>query len=175
MPVLPLSPALRRVAVIGGGISGVAAAHLLADTHSVVLFEAEARLGGHARTVLAGKRGDQPVDTGFIVYNRVNYPHLVRLFEKPDVPVIESNMSFGASIDGGRIDYGLASVDAVFAQRKSLVSPRFWGMITDILRFNKHAEAVATDPVMTIRDLLAKPGTGEWFRDCYITPFSGAI
>jgi predicted NAD/FAD-binding protein len=165
----------RRIAVIGGGISGMAAAHLLADRHSVVLFEAEARLGGHARTVLAGKRGDQPVDTGFIVFNRVNYPHLVRLFEKLDVPVTESAMSFGASIDGGRIEYGLASLDTIFAQRRNLLRPAFLRMIRDILHFNKHAEAHATDPVMTIRQLLARLGTGTAFRDHYITPFSGAI
>ncbi len=175
MPFETLGQAPRRIAVIGGGISGMAAAHLLADRNTVVLYEAEGRLGGHARTVLAGKRGDQPVDTGFIVFNRVNYPHLVRLFEKLDVPVTESAMSFGASIDGGRIEYGLASLDTVFAQRRNAANPRFLRMIRDILHFNKHAEAAATDPAMTIRDLLAVLGTGAYFRDHYITPFSGAI
>ena len=83
----------------------MAAAHLLAPDNAVVLFEAEDRLGGHARTVMAGKRGDQPVDTGFIVYNNVNYPNLVKLFEKLDVPTVPSSMSFGASagIRAGRI------------------------------------------------------------------------
>jgi uncharacterized protein len=175
MPFETLGQAPRRIAVIGGGISGMAAAHLLADRNAVVLYEAEGRLGGHARTVLAGKRGDQPVDTGFIVFNRVNYPHLVRLFEKLDVPATESAMSFGASIDGGRIEYGLASVDAIFAQRRNAANPRFLRMIRDILHFNKHAEAAATDPAMTIRDLLSVLGTGAYFRDHYITPFSGAI
>ena len=80
MPFERLTAAPRRIAVIGGGISGMAAAHLLAADNAVVLFEAEHRLGGHARTVMAGKRGDQPVDTGFIVYNSVNYPNLVALF-----------------------------------------------------------------------------------------------
>lgn len=81
MPFETLSPTARRIAVIGGGISGMAAAHMLSQDHAVVLFKSEGRLGGHARTVMAGKCGDQPVDTGFIVFNRVNYPHLVRLFE----------------------------------------------------------------------------------------------
>lgn len=175
MPFENPGNAPRRIAVIGGGISGMAAAHMLADSNSVVLFEAEGRLGGHARTMLAGKRGDQPVDTGFIVFNRVNYPHLVRLFEKLDVPVTESSMSFGASIDGGRIEYGLASLDAIFAQRRNAANPRFLRMIRDIVHFNKRAEATATDPAMTIRDLLATLGTGSYFRDHYITPFSGAI
>ena len=169
------SGSARRVAVVGGGISGMAAAHLLAPEHRVVLFEAEARLGGHARTVLAGKRGDQPVDTGFIVYNRVNYPHLVALFEKLDVPVATSNMSFGASIRGGWLEYALASVDALFAQRSNIVNPSFLRMCRDILYFNKHAEGAALDPGLTISGLLDRLGTGPWFRDYYILPLSAAI
>jgi predicted NAD/FAD-binding protein len=175
MPFEQFGPAPRRIAVIGGGISGMAAAHLLADRNSVVLFEAEPRLGGHARTVIAGKRKDQPVDTGFIVFNHVNYPHLVRLFDKLGVPTTESTMSFGASIRGGAIEYGLASMNTIFAQRRNAFNPRFLQMLTDILHFNRNAEAVANDPAMTIRELLGRLGTGPWFRDHYITPFSGAI
>ncbi|MBA4324836.1 MAG: cyclopropane-fatty-acyl-phospholipid synthase, partial [Rhodobacter sp.] len=175
MPFEQFGPTPRRIAVIGGGISGMAAAHMLADRNSVVLFEAEPRLGGHARTVIAGKRRDQPVDTGFIVFNRVNYPHLVRLFEKLEVPVTESSMSFGASIRGGAVEYGLASLDAIFAQRRNAFNPRFLRMLSDILHFNRNAEAVANDPAMTIGELLGRLGTGSYFRDHYITPFSGAI
>ncbi|WP_136644921.1 NAD(P)/FAD-dependent oxidoreductase [Tabrizicola sp. YIM 78059] len=175
MPFETLGQAPRRIAVIGGGIAGMAAAHMLADTHSVVLYEAEPRLGGHARTVIAGKRRDQPVDTGFIVFNKVNYPHLVRLFQQLSVPVTESNMSFGASFRGGRLEYGLASLDTIFAQRRNAFDPRFLRMLADILHFNRNAEAVASDPTMTIGELLGRLGTGAWFRDHYITPFSGAI
>lgn len=175
MPFEKFGPAPRRIAVIGGGISGMAAAHMLADRNSVVLFEAEPRLGGHARTVIAGKRKDQPVDTGFIVFNKVNYPHLVRLFEKLGVPTVESTMSFGASIRGGAVEYGLASMDTIFAQRRNAFNPRFLRMLTDILHFNRNAEAVANDPDMTIGELLGRLGTGAYFRDHYITPFSGAI
>lgn len=175
MPFETLGQAPRRIAVIGGGISGMAAAHLLAQANTVVLYEAEPRLGGHARTVIAGKRKDQPVDTGFIVFNRVNYPNLCALFDKLGVPVAESSMSFGASIRGGAIEYGLASMDAVFAQRKNAFSPRFLQMLSDIMHFNRNAEAVASDPAMTIGGLLERLGTGPWFRDYYITPFSGAI
>ena len=78
----------RNIAVIGGGISGMGAAHLLADHHNVTLFEAEPRLGGHARTIIAGKRGDQPVDTGFIVFNYANYPHMAALFQRLNVPCL---------------------------------------------------------------------------------------
>lgn len=175
MPFETLSSARRRIAVIGGGISGMSAAHFLANDSAVVLFEADHRLGGHARTVLAGKNNDQPVDTGFIVFNNVNYPNLVRLFEQLDVPIANSSMSFGASIDGGRIEYGLASFDAIFAQRRNLVDPRFLGMLRDIMRFNAQAESASNAPGLTIRELLERLGTGDWFRDYYITPFSGAI
>ncbi len=165
----------RRIAVIGGGISGMAAAHLLAPDHHVTLIEAAPRLGGHARTVIAGKRDDQPVDTGFIVFNRVNYPLLTQLFTDLDVPVVPSDMSFGASIDGGRIEYGLRNLRAVFAQRRNVFRPEFMRMIRDILRFNARAVRDADDPTMTIGDLLEKIGTGNWFRDYYIAPLSGAI
>ncbi|MGY9049808.1 MAG: FAD-dependent oxidoreductase, partial [Rhodobacterales bacterium] len=101
------------------------AAHLLADDHHVTLFEAEPRLGGHARTKMAGKRGDQPVDTGFIVFNYANYPHMAQLFARLDVPVVKSNMSFGASLKGGALEYGLATLGALFAQKGNMLNPRF--------------------------------------------------
>ena len=174
MPFERIGPAPRRVAIVGGGISGMAAAWQLARDHAVVLFEAEGRLGGHARTLLAGKRGDQPVDTGFIVFNNVNYPNLVRMFEALGVPLCDSNMSFGASLRGGRTEYGLRNLRAIFAQPGNAANPRFLAMLRDIFRFNAKAQALA-EPGMTIGDLLARLGTGAWFRDYYILPLSGAI
>jgi len=165
----------RRIAVIGGGISGLAAAHLLATDSAVVLFEAEGRLGGHARTVMAGKRGDQPVDTGFIVFNRVNYPHLCALFDTLEVPIAKSNMSWGASINGGWLEYGLQTLNAVFTQRANAVSPRYLRMIRDILHFNKNGLALAQGADLTVGGLLDRLGTGDWFRDYYLLPISGAI
>jgi len=175
MPFETANNARQKVAVIGAGISGLGAAHLLADRHQVVLFEAALRLGGHARTVIAGKRGDQPVDTGFIVFNRVNYPHMVQLFEDLDVPVADSNMSFGASIRGGALEYALRSVGSVFVQKRNAVNPAFLRMLWDINRFNTHAVRLANDPGMTIGGFLDRLGTGAWFRDYYILPLSGAI
>lgn len=171
------TPAARpkRIAVIGAGISGLGAAHLLAPSHRVVLFEASARLGGHARTVLAGKRGDQPVDTGFIVFNHANYPHLTRLFDRLGVPVVKSDMSFGASIDGGRIEYGLKNLKALFAQGRNLARPQFLGMMRDVLRFNAQAAVTARDPSETIAGLIERLRLGAWFRDYYLLPLSGAI
>ncbi len=165
----------RRIAIVGGGISGLGAAHYLADSDHVVLFEAGKSVGGHARTVMAGKRGDQPVDTGFIVFNKANYPELTRLFEALDVPIAESDMGFGASIDGGRIEYGLRGLPAIFAQKKNLFDPRFLRMLRDIVTFNRDAVGAATSPTMTIGDLIDNLGLGPWFRDYYLTPFSGAI
>jgi hypothetical protein len=175
MPFEYPGPGARRVAIVGGGIAGMAAAHQLARDHAVVLFEAEAQLGGHARTVIAGRRGDQPVDMGFIVFNRVNYPNLVALFEGLSVPVAPSNMSFGVSIDGGRIEFGLKNLASVFAQPGNAANPAFLRMLADIFRFNARAEALATDPAMTLGELLRAIGTGRWFRDYYIAPLSGAI
>lgn len=97
-----------RIAVIGSGIAGLAAAWLLSRRGAVVLYEAEPRLGGHANTVdvpLAG--GTIPVDTGFLVYNEVNYPNLVRLFDHLGVETAPSDMSFAVSLDGGAFEYGV--------------------------------------------------------------------
>ncbi|MEM9899773.1 MAG: FAD-dependent oxidoreductase, partial [Pseudomonadota bacterium] len=152
MPFEALTPAPKRIAVVGAGISGMGAAHMLAGAHHVTLIEAEPRLGGHARTKIAGKRGDQPVDTGFIVFNEPNYPHLTALFDALGVPRATSDMSFGASICDGWMEYGLASYNAIFGQRRNLSRPAFIGMIRDILKFNREAEAVAT-PEMTIGEL----------------------
>lgn len=174
MPFEARGLAARRIAVIGGGISGMGAAYQLSETSNVVLFEAEKRLGGHARTIFAGKNGDQPVDTGFIVFNYQNYPHLTALFDALDVPVTKSNMSFGVSARRGGLEYALNSIDTVFAQRRNLARPAFVGMIRDILRFNKTA-LEAAKPGLSIGDLVETLRLGDWFRDYYLTPFSGAI
>ncbi len=170
-----MSGAPRRIAVIGGGISGMGAANLLADTNQVTLFEAAPRLGGHARTKVAGKRGDQPVDTGFIVFNKATYPNLVRLFDRLEVPIVESNMSFGVSARGGAVEYSLSSANALFAQRRNLVQPRFLRMLRDLFLFNSRAVDFIDDRSITVRELLEHLGTGEWFRSYYLEPFSGAI
>ncbi|WP_299367298.1 FAD-dependent oxidoreductase [uncultured Tateyamaria sp.] len=176
MPFETMPAARKRIAVIGGGISGMGAAYALASEHSVTLFEAEPRLGGHARTITAGRRGDQPVDTGFLVFNYANYPNMAQLFDELDVPVVKSNMSFGASIDGGRLEYGLASLNALFAQRSNALNPRFLGMVRDIFRFNRDGLRIANaDRTRTVGQFLEALGTGAWFRDYYLLPLSGAI
>ena len=165
-----------RIAIVGGGISGLASAYMLAESHDVTLYEAAPRLGGHARTVIAGKNGDQPVDTGFIVFNYVNYPHLTAMFRDLNVPVEPSDMSFGATIDDGRIEYGLRDLPALLAQRRNLLRPGYWGMVRDILRFNARAEEVAAqDNEATIGELMDELSLGDWFQRYYLMPISGAI
>ncbi len=175
MPFETGTTAPRKIAVIGAGISGMGAAHALAKDHKVVLFEAEGRLGGHARTRMAGPNRDQAVDTGFIVFNYANYPHLTKLFDDLDVPVTKSNMSFGASFGGGRMEYGLASMNALFAQRSNIASPKFLRMVRDILRFNAKGLQASQDETLTIRQLLENLNLSNYFRDHYLLPFSGAI
>jgi predicted NAD/FAD-binding protein len=165
----------KKIAIVGGGISGLSAAYYLSPCHDVTLYEAAPRLGGHARTVMAGKNGDQPVDTGFIVFNYATYPYLTQLFGELDVPVIKSEMSFGASIDGGRLEYGLSTLGALTAQKSNLLRPRFYRMVSDILRFGKSAEAAARDDDKTISELVDELALGREFRDDYLMPMCGAI
>lgn len=165
----------QRIAIIGGGISGLSAAYLLAPHHAVSLFEAAPTLGGHARTVMAGRNGDQPVDTGFIVFNYANYPHLTRMFQDLDVPVAKSDMSFGASLNGGQIEYGLNSLRALTAQKRNLARPGFARMIRDILRFNAKAEETAKNDNATIGELMDEMQLGTWFQKYYLMPLCGAI
>ena len=165
----------ERIAIIGGGISGLAAAYELSRDYDVTLYEASDRLGGHARTVLSGRNGNTPVDTGFIVFNYPNYPNLTRMFAELDVPVKKSDMSFAASIDGGKIEYGLSNLKALFAQRRNILRPGFWRMVFDIAKFNQNAVKAASDDRMTVAELLDRLKMGKWFRNYYLLPISGAI
>ncbi|MEM1130664.1 MAG: FAD-dependent oxidoreductase, partial [Pseudomonadota bacterium] len=143
MPYEAAGDTRRRIAVIGAGISGLSAAYALSETCRVTVFESGAKTGGHARTVLAGRRGDQPVDTGFIVFNHANYPRLSRLFDELGVPTAPSDMSFSASIRGGQFEYALRTLNSLVAQRRNLLRPKFYAMISDLLRFNARAEDLA--------------------------------
>ena len=171
---LDAGPERQRIAVVGGGIAGMATAFVLAPHASVTLFEAEPRLGGHARTMLAGRSGDRPVDTGFIVFNYATYPYLGRLFRELEVPVSRSDMSFGVSIDNGRMEYALRDLRALFAQSRNVVRPGFLAMLRDIERFNRLAEGSVRDG-QSVGALVAALGLGEAFRRYYLRPFCGAI
>src|SRR5436190_23514806 len=117
---------MATIAITGGGISGMGAAYLLGAGHDITLYEKQARIGGHSRTVTVDYDGRAiPVDTGFIVFNRENYPNLTGLFERLGVPVHKSDMSFAATIAGGKLEWGARSINAVFGQRRNLLDPRF--------------------------------------------------
>jgi predicted NAD/FAD-binding protein len=168
----------RRIAIVGGGIAGLGAAYFLSPRHDVTVFEAEPRLGGHARTIWVGPNKDQPVDTGFIIFNRPNYPHLWRLFDELQIPRTKSEMSFSVSLDDRRFEYALkpkGALGGILAQPRNMLDPRFRQMFRDILRFNARALDEATDPAQTLDAFLSRLGTGDWFRDRFLLPLTGAI
>jgi uncharacterized protein len=131
-----------RIAIVGAGISGLAAAHLLAREHEITVFEADGRPGGHANTVRVDTEYEtHHVDTGFIVFNDRNYPNFQRLLASLSVPSQPSDMSFGVS-DGRDFEYNGSSANGLFAKRAHLVTPWFHRMVADLVRFNREARAL---------------------------------
>lgn len=183
-----MSPSLRiprvnrgrsRVAVVGSGISGLSAAWMLGGCHDVTLFERDSRAGGHSRTIDVdmGNRGPIPVDTGFIVYNEATYPNLTRLFAHLGVETKKSDMSFAVSLDDGALEYsGSEDLKGLFAQRRNLLSPRFWSMLRDLFRFYREAPAHAGKlGLATLGEFLAEHRYGRAFRDDHLLPMAAAI
>lgn len=169
----------RRVAVIGAGISGLSAAWLLSSKLNVTVYEAEPRLGGHANTVtVETEKGRVPVDTGFIVYNDRNYPNLVALFDHLNVPNQPSNMSFAASLDQGAFEYSGSGLSGLLGQRTNALRPRFWRMVSDILRFYKLApELLARQDLAatTLGDYLEQEDYSTAFIEDHLLPMGAAI
>jgi hypothetical protein len=157
----------------------MSAAWLLSRRHDVTLYEAESRLGGHSHTVDAPVVGGVlPVDMGFIVYNEANYPNLSALFAYLGVATKPSNMGFSVSLDGGRIEYGGDSLPALFAQGRNLVSPRFWSMLSDLVRFYREAPAhacVLHSRMTSLGDYLDAQGYGGAFQNDHLLPQAAAI
>ncbi|MEM9430394.1 MAG: FAD-dependent oxidoreductase [Pseudomonadota bacterium] len=168
-----------RLAIVGSGIAGLGAAYALKDTADVTLFEAADRFGGHANTVdVRFCETDVPVDTGFIVYNYKNYPNLCGLFDHLGVPTKWSDMSFGLSVDEGRVEYACDNLDQLFAQRANLLNPRHVRGLLQILRFNREAPAQLASGALkglTLGEWIGREGYSTWFRDCFALPFGGAI
>ncbi|HVK33819.1 MAG TPA: FAD-dependent oxidoreductase [Burkholderiaceae bacterium] len=170
---------MRRVAVVGSGIAGLSAAHALNGLAKVTLFEAAPWFGGHAHTVdieLEGVR--HGVDTGFLVFNERTYPGLIRLFGELDVATAPSDMSFSVQSPSTGWEWCGSDLGGLFAQRRNLVSPRFWSMLTDILRFNRLANALARHEAELdepIGDFLDRHRFGTAFRDGYFLPMIGCI
>ncbi|NTJ41252.1 NAD(P)-binding protein [Agrobacterium larrymoorei] len=170
----------RKVAVIGSGISGLSAAWLLDKSADVTLFEADSRLGGHANTVTVERPGHKSiaVDTGFIVYNEKNYPNLVALFEHLGVPTLATEMSFAASLHGGKLEYSGSGLGGLLGQKSNLLRPRFWSMVRDIMRFYKIAPDLLTDPALqgiSLGDYLDRNQYSAGFVDDHLLPMGAAI
>lgn len=169
-----------RIAVIGSGISGLAAAWLLRDRHDVVLFEKADRLGGHAHTVLHRETDGRPLalDTGFLVYNGRTYPLLTRLFERLSVPSLASEMSFGVSCVRPDIEYAVSSVRALLAQPGNALKPWYYGFLSDVVRFGRRGRELlrtAPDPSVTVAEFLAAERFGDAFGRLYLLPMVAAI
>ncbi|MCV9908612.1 NAD(P)/FAD-dependent oxidoreductase [Brucella sp. HL-2] len=173
----PGSSKRLKIAVIGSGISGLSAAWLLSQRHDVTVFEAANRIGGHSNTVeFASSAGSVAVDTGFIVYNEVTYPNLTALFRTLEVPTVSSNMSFAVSVGNGAYEYSGGTGLGLFAQRSNLVSPRFWSMIRDLLRFYRNApKDMEMMGSISLGDYLTRNGYGRAFREDHLYPMAAAI
>ncbi|MCS6922562.1 MAG: FAD-dependent oxidoreductase, partial [Elioraea sp.] len=171
-------PRRERIAVIGAGIAGLSAAWLLRDAHDVVLYEAEARLGGHADTQTVEVAGDPiAVDTGFIVYNEVNYPNLVALFAALGVATEPSDMSFSVARFDRDLEYAGGTFTQLFADPRNALSPRFWRMLRDVLRFYRRAPALlaSSDDALTLGAYLDRERYGAAFVHDHLLPMGAAI
>ena len=169
---------MSRIAVIGSGISGLAAAYLLSQKNQVWLFEEENRLGGHTHThTIETSRGVLPIDSGFIVHNDRTYPNLVRLFQKFGIERQASDMSFGVSCRETGFEYSSRGWSGFFGQR-NLLRPRKYRLLTEILRFNRDARELLRDPAnseITLRDYLRDREFRSDFVRLYLYPMASAV
>lgn len=154
-------------------------AWLLSQRHDVTVYEKNGRLGGHSNTVtVTTSLGETPVDTGFIVFNDLTYPNLIALFEHLGVETKSSDMSFGVSLNGGQTEYSSVGAAAFLCGGRNLVSPRFWSMTYDLLRFYRRAPLEllgARDDMISLGDYLERRGYGDAFQRDHLLPQAAAI
>jgi predicted NAD/FAD-binding protein len=167
-----------KIGIIGSGVSGLTAAHLLHREHEIVVFEADTRIGGHVHTVdVETSRGHVGIDTGFIVFNDRTYPNFVRLLSMLGVDWQTSSMGFSVRCERSGLEYGGDSLAALFAQRRNLVRPSFHRMLRDVLRFHREARAFLAksegDP--TLGEFLAERRYSRELVDHYLVPMCAAV
>lgn len=164
--------------MVGGGVAGLSAAWLLSQRHEVTLFESDPRLGGHANTVEApGRNGPAPVDTGFIVFNEENYPNFTALLAHLGVPSVYTDMSLSVSLDHGAFEYSSLGA-GLFAQKRNLLSPRFWSMLRDVFRFYREGPRDLPgleNPSVALGDYLSDKGYCRAFQEDHLLPQASAI
>ncbi|OUX38915.1 MAG: hypothetical protein CBE26_00080 [Kiritimatiellaceae bacterium TMED266] len=170
----------QRIAVIGSGAAGLTTTHLLQPHHHITLFETADRIGGHTNTITLSHGPDAGlrIDTGFIVMNHRNYPHLTQLFENLNVPLQDSDMSFGYHDIPSGLQYCGTGINGLFAQRSNLIRPRFHRLIREITRFFNIASTDAEqgiDPSETLGEYLARHHFSQDFIDHHLIPMGSAI
>lgn len=168
-----------NIAIIGSGIAGLTCAWRLAGQHQVTLFEAASTPGGHTATVdIATPQDTWAIDTGFIVYNDRTYPRFMGLLSELGLSGQKTQMSFSVHNPQSGLEYNGHSLSSLFAQRRNLVKPAFWGLLTEIVRFNrlaKQALAGAFDPGATLQTFLERHRFSPFFARHYILPMGAAI
>lgn len=168
-----------NIGIIGTGIAGMSAAWLLNQGHRITVYERNGWIGGHSNTVdVATPKSITPVDTGFIVYNEVNYPNLTALFQLLGVRSKFSDMSFAASLDNGALEYAGSDFNGLLGQRANMVRPRFWRMVSDLLRFYSQAPEFLAEPgceEATLGDYLLREGYGAPFVEGHLLPMAAAV
>lgn len=170
---------MSRIAVIGSGISGLAAAYYLSRRHEVCLFECASRLGGHTHTVTVdSSRGPLAIDTGFIVHNDRTYPNLIKLFGELGVPRVNSDMSFAVSCRKSGYEYSSRGLRGYFAQRRNLLRRRPYRLYSELRRFNRDAVKLLAHPGasgLKLGDYLDQHRYSEEFREFYLFPMAAAV
>lgn len=166
-----------KIAIIGAGISGLTCAHLLDKKHQVTLFEKNDYLGGHAHTVTIKHQGKYyDLDTGFLVYNEPGYPGFTALLRKLGVQTIPSDMSFSVSHRSVDFEYNGHSLLSLFAQKRNLFNLYFYGMLRDILKFNRLVKALIETPTtLTLQEFINQEKFGRYFIEYYLRPMLAAI
>ena len=169
-----------KIAIIGSGISGLTCGYLLHKEHDISVFEASDWVGGHTHTVDVSVKGQRyAIDTGFIVFNDWTYPNFIKLLDQLGVTSKATEMSFSVRDPSNNFEYNGNTLNSLFAQRSNLLSPGFWGMLRDILRFNREAvrdlqeQRIAVDT--RLGDYLQQRGYGQRFIEHYIVPMGAAI